>query len=88
MGQAFSDCLFHPERLDQYSHQLRTCVRDQVSRECLRKWLPLSGRCVSEEGRLLQPQKSERQLFGHHVLPLAGKLVLIIKQRCTVFHQV
>ena len=30
MGQAFSDCLFHPERLDQYSFQLRTCVRDQV----------------------------------------------------------
>ena len=52
------------------------------------KRLPLSGKCVSEEGRLLQPQKSERQLFGHHVLPLAGKLVLIIKQRCTVFHQV
>ena len=30
MGQAFSECLFHPERLDQYRYQLRTCVRDQV----------------------------------------------------------
>ena len=31
IGQAFSDCLFHPERLDQYNYQLRTCIRDQVS---------------------------------------------------------